>query len=323
MPALERTHGKWLSKPAVAVQCLAFLCAMHYFHAQAVIVGPYSPDANTLHLWHLDETAAPALDCAPGGTNLTALGNEATLGNASYVEFGTALSTSAATNAYLAALPLVNGTADDCAMSLADPVTGAFTYEAIVRVQFDPATNFSRTLPLYLITADNDSTEANSARAFQFRILPNGTAMTGTTTSDYRLHFYNPKDNGSYFAVIPRTGSNALSVGNWYHVAVTYDGNDSATGNTRLYWTLLASNRVHADEAPGTTLVAITDLAGSATPDFTIGNIGRASATTPQPNSNWPGLVDEVRLSNIARSPTEMMFSTTNGVVPVSIVTDQ
>jgi hypothetical protein len=291
------------------------------FQAQALIVGPYSRDANTLHLWHLDEAAAPALDSAPGGTNLTALGNGATLGNASFTGFGTALSTSAATNAYLAPRPLVDGTGDDCAMAYADPVTGAFTYEAIICVQFDPATNFSRSLPLYLLTGDNDSGEANSARAFQFRILPNGTAMSGTATTDYRLHFYNAKDNGSYFAVIPRTGTNALAVGNWYHVAVTYDGNEGVAGNTKLYWTLLAPNRVQANQLAGTTLVAMTDLATNATPDFTLGNIGRMSGTTPQPNSDWPGLIDEVRVSNIARSPLDLLFNSTNPLVPVSIFT--
>src|SRR5215212_2699268 len=54
---------------------------------------PYTPDADTLHLWHLDEAATPCLDSPAGGTNLIALGNGATLNNVSFTGFGTALNT--------------------------------------------------------------------------------------------------------------------------------------------------------------------------------------------------------------------------------------
>src|SRR5690606_8682258 len=61
--------------------------------AAAKIVGPYTPDSATLHLWHFDEVAAPVVDVAPGGTNFNVLANQATLGNASFPGFNTALST--------------------------------------------------------------------------------------------------------------------------------------------------------------------------------------------------------------------------------------
>src|SRR5215470_499538 len=64
--------------------------------SQAEILGPYTPDADTLHLWHMNETTAPVVDAAPNGTDLTALENGATLGNESYAAvkgFGTALGT--------------------------------------------------------------------------------------------------------------------------------------------------------------------------------------------------------------------------------------
>src|ERR1035438_4496857 len=77
-----------LLRHAVAAAILTICC-----YAQALIVGPYSLDASTLHLWHLNEAAVPALDSVTGGTNLTAPGGSATLGNASYSGFGTALST--------------------------------------------------------------------------------------------------------------------------------------------------------------------------------------------------------------------------------------
>src|ERR1035438_9928816 len=120
---------------AVAAAVLS-LC----FCAQALIVGPYSLDAKTLHLWHLNETALPALDAAPGGTNLAALGGSATLGNASYSGFGTALSTATASGDYLAPRTLAADTSDNTVMTYDDPVTGAFTYEAMIRVDFNPAT---------------------------------------------------------------------------------------------------------------------------------------------------------------------------------------
>ena len=49
-------------------------------NAGASIVGPYTTDVNTLHLWHLDELAAPAIDAVsnPPGTNCINLANGAT-----------------------------------------------------------------------------------------------------------------------------------------------------------------------------------------------------------------------------------------------------
>jgi len=62
-------------------------------HSNANIVGPYTADGNTLHLWHMDQTTVPVLDSVlSGGTNFTVLTNGATLGNASFPGFGTALS---------------------------------------------------------------------------------------------------------------------------------------------------------------------------------------------------------------------------------------
>src|ERR1017187_8068995 len=48
--------------------------------ARAALVGPYAPDANTLHLWHLNETSTPAVDSATAGINLSGLLSGATLG---------------------------------------------------------------------------------------------------------------------------------------------------------------------------------------------------------------------------------------------------
>src|SRR3954447_13366449 len=97
--------------------------------ARAEILGPYTPDENTLHLWHMNEATAPVADAVPNGTDLTAMENGATLGNESFSGakgFGTAVGTytgnpatrpgSAGQDCYLSALPLQNGPADNVTM---------------------------------------------------------------------------------------------------------------------------------------------------------------------------------------------------------------
>src|SRR5882762_759213 len=84
--------------PGTRLRSLAFVAsvALSMAISQAEILGPYTPDADTLHLWHMNETTAPVVDAAPNGTDLTALENGATLGNESYSGvkgFGTALGT--------------------------------------------------------------------------------------------------------------------------------------------------------------------------------------------------------------------------------------
>src|SRR5689334_25128994 len=72
----EKTHLR-LAAALAGIALSTALC-------QAEILGPYTPDADTLHLWHMNEATAPVADAAPNGTDLTALENGATLGNESY-----------------------------------------------------------------------------------------------------------------------------------------------------------------------------------------------------------------------------------------------
>src|SRR5215471_5001730 len=60
---------------------------------RASIVGPYTPDANTLHLFHLDESTVPCTNAVPGGFSLTAISGGAALGSNAYSGFGAAVST--------------------------------------------------------------------------------------------------------------------------------------------------------------------------------------------------------------------------------------
>src|ERR1035437_10162412 len=277
--------------------------------AQALIVGPYSLDASTLHLWHLNETAVPALDSAPDGTNLTALGGSATLGNASYAGFSTALSTATTLGDYLAPRTLAADTSDNTLMPYDDPATGAFTYEAMIRVDFNPATFNRGNVPLYLICAENETAD----RPFQFRIHTNGVAGSGVLI----LQFYNLTGVGNtpFIATIPTNGADAILQGKWYHVAVTFDG-AAAGGHLKFYWTRLDPNTGQANLIASTTMANLAPLVTTSGVDFSLGNVGRNT-----PNGNFVGLIDEVRVSRIARTAADMMFNTTNPIAPVFIYT--
>src|ERR1035437_10164377 len=105
--------------------------------AQASLVGPYTADTNTLHLWHMDTDVAVQDAVVTGGTNLVKRGAGATLvGNNSYPGFGTALKTldggqngtaRSEEDAYLTASSAT--TPANVLTTLADPTTSAFTME--------------------------------------------------------------------------------------------------------------------------------------------------------------------------------------------------
>src|SRR5262249_1055331 len=130
-----RSSYKTLIASAVILSALAA-------NTKANIVGPYSADANTLHLWHMDQSTVPVLDSAlSGGTNFTVLTNGATLGNASFSGFGTALSSwgpGTLTNGACALTP--RPLPSDTALTYMGP-DGQFTYEAVVQIQVNPALN--------------------------------------------------------------------------------------------------------------------------------------------------------------------------------------
>ena len=306
----------WL--PNLAFGALtASLLAINGFDVQAVILGPYTPDANTLHLWHLDESAVPAVDSAPSGTSLTKLGGTASLGNPSLSGFGNALGTgTSGTASYLGPLTYTGSTTDNTHMTYANTTTGAFTLEALVQVNFNPSANQSGVF-YYLITAENQS---GQDRPFQWALFPKGVASgaTGDDTTQVRLRF----DAGSSAApnniivFVPSTGPDAIVQGNWYHVAVTFSGGTSS-GTLMQYWTLMDASRVQANllsgpgGATGQTMAVLNPKA-TGSPCFMLGNQGRSLT------GNSLGLIDEVRLSQIARSPTDMMFG--SGGVGVAIL---
>jgi autotransporter-associated beta strand protein len=296
----------------------------------ALIVGPYTPEAHTLHLWHLDADGVPVPDAAPsGGTNLVSLFNGATLGNASYqngaINFGGSLSTVDAGQDVITNRDALltawsgTGTPGNVSITIADPVTGAFTFEAVLWIGFDPAKNFgttanggnNRNTPFNIITGEST---ANANRIFQFRIVPVGMDPDGSgpagPTAQPLLTFENVRmvsgNQPTIYAAIPTSGPDAIVSNGWFHVAVTYNGVPNTAGNLKLYWTAMDPGNVACHEialtSTQTTLSGLNPSATVITP-FMIGNDGRNR------NSNFIGLVDEVRISKVALAPGAMMFA--------------
>jgi autotransporter-associated beta strand protein len=288
-------------------------------NSNANIVGPYTPDVNTLHLWHMDQSTVPVLDSVTsGGTNLTSLQNLATLGNASFPGFGSALSaygqgSAVAGACYLAPRTLPN---DATALTYVGP-NGAFTYEAVVQITYNPSQNLGptasggngRNQPLTIMAGEGNTTPA-TPRVFQFRLDPIGY----NSLTQPSLEFINVNNGTSVQNIvvpIPYNDGNPDDIvqNGWYHVAVTYNGQPGTPGNLNFYWTLMDSNRTTA------TLIASVqmnlNLPTGLAPNFVIGNTGRGtggSGSTPV-NANFLGLIDEVRMSKVALGSGQMMFS--------------
>ena len=284
---------------------VGFLCS---FTASAYIVGPYSVDANTLHLWHLNESDTPAIDSVPAGTNLMALDGSARLGASAFAGYGTALNTrgtnatGGGVTAGLSLRPLAAGSlADDAYITYANPATGAFTVEAIVRTDFDPAT-YTNSASMFIVTAENDYT---TNRPWQFRLRPPGEPAGSTS---FRLTFFESNPDTYLEGLVPTSGADALAQGSWYHVAATFTG-ASLGGQVKLYWTRMDPSRTAANEILSGTMPNLNPLAAT-TCDFAIGQVGRGASA-----QNFVGLIDEVRLSKVARSPAELMFNSSNVIV--------
>jgi len=286
-------------------------------------LAPYSVDSSTLHLWHLDETAPPCVDSAPGGTNLTYVLGGATLGVASYstdspvaVSFTNCISfgTLATSNAVI--FPIGSAYTGTPIPFACAGTNGAFTFEAIVKVQWNPTNNYSvnpdRNQPFQIIDCDADS---SGSRVFQLRIDPVGFAADGRNTGVCGIEFIN---GTTTIAVppIPTNGPDAIVSNAWYHVAVTYNGNANTTSNLLFYWTLIDPSRTNADCIFEADMAGNLSPANSATTVLSIGNSARNPGGGSGPDTaNFVGDIDEVRISSVARPANQMLFTTTNVVI--------
>jgi signal transduction histidine kinase len=278
------------------------ILAMTVGTALANPATPYVADAHTLHLWHLNEQTPPFLDGGTPATPLLGLLNGAVAGEVALPGFGSSVSfhhqvggtpgTADFRGAILLAAPmLARGAADDVPGPFAIAGDdGAFTFEALVKLDIMPSE--AQVIALGIISMDGDGSE----RVFNFRIEKEGflafipLGSIGTA--------------GGALATIPTSGPDALNTRDWFHVAVSYDGNEGVANNLKLYWTRLRHGLRKANRiGQGTLLSDLKAISG----DFAIGNEARQFPANAE-SEPFPGKIDEVRISGVARNPTDFLF---------------
>jgi hypothetical protein len=264
-------------------------------------VTPNVPDAGTLHLWHFDETDPPFEDAGTNPAALLGLFNGARAGAPSAPGCGTSVNFNDHTpdglgerpyGSILMARPVLDNGMQD---NLQEPFQimgsdGAFTFEAIVKLDRLPAD--SPGLAADIVTLDDDIPEN---RVFLFRIEKPGFLSF--------LPLSHNAVRGGGLATIPTHGPHAIDTEHWFHVAVTYDGRENVPDNLKFYWTRLDSGAQAANQIGGGTLTA--DLT-PALADFAIGNTGKFNQLGPF--EFFPGSIDEVRISGIARRPEDFFY---------------
>ncbi len=263
---------------------------------------PYEVDRHTLHLWHLDEPKPPFADAVAKGTALAGLLNGARAQQATIPGFGTGVSFNADAGGtpgksdlkgaiLTASRFLATGPGDNVSPSFRyfGP-DGAFTYEMVVKFAMLPQD--SPNIAHDLVTMEGDDAD----RIFNFRIEKEG----------YLAFFPLPHSGamGGGVATIPTTGPNAMDTSGWFHVAVTYDGKSGGSNNLKLYWTRLGPGLAAANCIGGGSL---SSAFNGNTGDFALGNEARSF---PGNNEAEPfcGTMDEVRMSGVARHPSDYFF---------------
>lgn len=144
--------------------------------------------------------------------------------------------------------------------------TGAFTYEALVKVS-------GVTSEQQILSHDG----SGSSRGFLFRI------------SGGSLRLYNGA--ADTIATIPTSGAHGFVANQWYHVAVSYDGNEGVAGNLKFYWTARSAAVTTANLIGTGTLAA--DLSGTVSNLLGVGTTTRSAFRV-----ELIGSVDEVRISD-------------------------
>jgi autotransporter-associated beta strand protein len=270
---------------------------------RADLVGPYTPDAHTLFLLHFDE---------PAGTSTVAnFGSKG--GNFYTVDQTVASTTPPLVTTMLGAAAYVNG-ATNFNTSLTNPVGGyvlgydfnnsgayqgdqsgaALSADALAMTNLNIGFNGQSPFTIEALirpttTAGNQEivcTDSSAGvRGFQFRI----------TSGSLQFQFINGSQAIS--GTIPTTGPDAFVAGQWYHVAITYNGTIAT-----LYWTKLdpANGAAHVLSSGA---LALGTTQGNTTGPLCLGNENRNV-----PGEPFFGSIDEVRISSVARGSGEMQF---------------
>jgi alpha-L-rhamnosidase len=269
---------------------------------------PYTPDANTLFLFHFDEAAGGSV-----ATNAGSVGGNAYSVNmssasstppvvttvvgaaAGYSGFGNAANLN--TSGYLigfdanASGAYQGETVDTIAMSTLNMGNGGqspWTIEAMIHPSITNANQ-------EIISTDTSST----ARGFQFRT---------DNAGELELNFIT--GGPDIKTPIPNSGFHAFVANTWYHVAATYDG-----ANVKLYWTKVDPS-ISAANLISSTAAAVGTSFGAVQAPLNIGNENRGAS-----GEYFQGLIDEVRISNVSRGPDQMLFFASNAVsLPPTVI---
>lgn len=268
-----------------------------------VKLQPYEADPFTLQLWHLDEGGPPFRNSVMNGDSLRGMHNGAKAGETGLPGLGRAVSfhhdaggeAGAPTfaGAIVTLAPgLANGPEDNAPKGFRlQGESGAFTFEAVLK--FDQLPSGAASIALGILTVDGEERE----RMFSFRIEKEGF-----------LSFSPLQDSGAAggaIASIPTSGPNAINTEDWFHVAVSYDGRPGVPGALQLFWTRLDSSRDAANRiGSGILSRNLAPVQG----DFALGNEARSHFTSNAEAEPFPGMIDEVRVSSVARHPDDFLF---------------
>ena len=289
--------------------------------ARADLRGPYTNDVNTLFLLHFDEPVGGSVTTNVGlkGGNFYTVTNTGSgnglaepppvttlLGYAAYtnatvgIGFGNAV---AGTNIDGLADGLIGYDGNNNGAYDADVQGGPASPDAIAMTNLNignggqtPFTLEALICPSSITAPQNQeiicSDDYNGSRGFQFKI---------TTGGQLQFQFINPSGLSLSPPIPTGTNASAFVPGHWYHVAAVYNG----TAIT-LYWTQLDPSNTVANPI-GTANWAVGTGYGAVVAPLVIGAENRGSG-----QECFRGLIDEVRISSVARANNGMQFFSTN-----------
>jgi hypothetical protein len=284
--------------------------------ASAVVVGPYTPDAYTVFLFHLDEGVSKTVATNAGGAiamgtnaiaykqgsavttdsplDLTVVGGTGASGF-TFGNFGKCARILTQTNGIGVDMNLSGGFGLSGSATTGDILpnqnlilgaNNSFTVEALISLPNDLASGTVREI----VCSDNGGT-----RGFQFRI--NGLNLEvntqpagGAATNDILVP-------------VPTSGDHAFVISNWYHVAWVHTEVGGNPTNV-LYWTSLNDAYTAANAILETNIGVINPASQL------IVDIGNEARSTGGSSEGLRGYIDEVRISRVARGADQMMFAT-------------
>ena len=239
--------------------------------AQTTPIQPHIADADTLQLWHLDETSGNYSNSISGGMTLFNWGQRGNYGEPAFTGFGNAWGAVPATNSNLQVTNVnwaVGGNMRGA--------TGAFTWEMLIRPDLAASSGVAQRL----IQSQNDmhlSLTYNAAQGYVY------------------LTYWDVILNANPFQIrLDTLGANAYTAGKWFHVAVTYDG----TGSGSVYWTALDNYTGTANQIGTFSTIGINSYTSSS---IAFGGAINSGGT------GFDGAIDEIRISNTVRNSNDFL----------------